>query len=125
MSGGEGPWCAGVAKLKLTTPGVLIAGLNPVATDAVGTAVMGKPQHAPAEGDSLNGFVADLTQAQIGIFFDAADPLAGSQALLRDATTRFVYDLDRFRRTHPDHELEPAAAGRAELIEYYLTPRDG
>src|SRR5438552_10111250 len=41
MSGGEGPWCAEVAKLKLTTPGVLIAGLNPVSTDAVSTAVMG------------------------------------------------------------------------------------
>ena len=41
MSGGEGPWCGGVAQLKLTTPGVIIAGLNPVSTDAVGTAVMG------------------------------------------------------------------------------------
>jgi uncharacterized protein (DUF362 family) len=41
MSGGEGPWCGGVAKLKYTTPGILIAGLNPVSTDAVGTAVMG------------------------------------------------------------------------------------
>jgi uncharacterized protein (DUF362 family) len=41
MSGGEGPWCGGAAKLKFTTPGVLIVGLNPVSTDAVGTAVMG------------------------------------------------------------------------------------
>ena len=40
MSGGEGPWC-GVELLKFTTPGVLIAGLNMVSTDAVGTAVMG------------------------------------------------------------------------------------
>jgi hypothetical protein len=40
MSGGEGPWC-GKERLKVTTPGVLIAGLNPVATDAVATAVMG------------------------------------------------------------------------------------
>lgn len=40
MSGGEGPWC-GEERLKVTSPGVLIAGLNPVATDAVGTAVMG------------------------------------------------------------------------------------
>ena len=40
MSGGEGPWC-GVELLKLTTPGVLIVGLNMVSTDAVGTAVMG------------------------------------------------------------------------------------
>jgi len=38
MSGGEGPWAPGLA---LTTPGVLIVGLNPVSTDAVGVAVMG------------------------------------------------------------------------------------
>jgi uncharacterized protein (DUF362 family) len=41
MSGGEGPWCGQVAELKLTKPGVLIVGLNAIATDAVGTAVMG------------------------------------------------------------------------------------
>jgi len=40
MSGGEGPWC-GTYSLKVTTPGVLIVGLNGVSTDAVGTAVMG------------------------------------------------------------------------------------
>jgi uncharacterized protein (DUF362 family) len=38
MSGGEGPWAPNAA---FTTPGVLIAGLNPVSTDAVGMAVMG------------------------------------------------------------------------------------
>lgn len=41
MSGGEGPWCSDAGPLKLTTPGILIAGLNPVSTDAVGTVVMG------------------------------------------------------------------------------------
>jgi uncharacterized protein (DUF362 family) len=41
MKGGEGPWCGGAEKLHFTSPGVLIAGLNPVSTDAVGTAVMG------------------------------------------------------------------------------------
>jgi uncharacterized protein (DUF362 family) len=41
MNGGEGPWCRQAAEIKLTSPGVLIAGLNPVSTDAVGTAVMG------------------------------------------------------------------------------------
>jgi uncharacterized protein (DUF362 family) len=40
MSGGEGPW-SGEARLKVTTPGLLIAGFNPVSTDAVATAVMG------------------------------------------------------------------------------------
>ena len=38
MAGGEGPWIRGVRPVK---PGVLLAGLNPVCTDAVSTAVMG------------------------------------------------------------------------------------
>jgi uncharacterized protein (DUF362 family) len=37
-AGGEGPWIRGVRVVK---PGVLIAGLNPVCTDAVSAAVMG------------------------------------------------------------------------------------
>jgi uncharacterized protein (DUF362 family) len=41
MSGGEGPWCGRGRTLKFTAPGVLIVGFNSVATDAVGTAVMG------------------------------------------------------------------------------------
>jgi uncharacterized protein (DUF362 family) len=41
MNGGEGPWCSDAAPIRFTQPGVLIAGLNPVATDAVATAVMG------------------------------------------------------------------------------------
>jgi len=41
MSGGEGPWCEDVAKLSAVSPGILIAGLNPVSTDAVAMSVMG------------------------------------------------------------------------------------
>lgn len=41
MNGAEGPWCRAAAPIKFMTPGVLIAGLNPVSTDAVATAVMG------------------------------------------------------------------------------------
>lgn len=50
MSGGEGPWCANAGPLKVTQPGVIITGLNPVATDAVGTAVMGYPDPRAARG---------------------------------------------------------------------------
>lgn len=50
MSGGEGPWCGHVNRLELTKPGVLIAGLNPVSTDAVGTAVMGYDNPRAARG---------------------------------------------------------------------------
>jgi uncharacterized protein (DUF362 family) len=38
MAGAEGPWTQGI---RLVKPGVLIAGLNPVCTDAVAMAVMG------------------------------------------------------------------------------------
>ena len=38
IAGGEGPWIRGVRRVQ---PGVLLAGLNPVSTDAVGVAVMG------------------------------------------------------------------------------------
>jgi hypothetical protein len=38
VRGGEGPWIKGISVVQ---PGVLIAGTNPVTTDAVATAVMG------------------------------------------------------------------------------------
>jgi len=41
MTGGEGPWCDQAAAVQLITPGILVAGLNPVSTDAVAAAVMG------------------------------------------------------------------------------------
>jgi uncharacterized protein (DUF362 family) len=50
MTGGEGPWTSQVAKIQLTTPGVIIAGFNPVATDAVATAVMGYADPRAARG---------------------------------------------------------------------------
>jgi len=73
----------------------------------VGTAIMGKPSPAPVEGDALTGFFADLTQAQLDAFFDATDPHTEAPSLLRDATTRIVYDLDRFIRTRQDHPNDP------------------
>lgn len=73
-----------------------------------GTAVMGKPQPALVEGDTLSGFVADLSQAQLDQFMSAprqpsADPRQSEATqIVRDslqgATTRIVYDLDRFQR---------------------------
>jgi RHS repeat-associated protein len=74
----------------------------------VGTAVMGKPLPALVEGDTLTGFVADLTQAHLDSFFDVADPHATAAALLKDATTRIIYDLDRFWRTQQADPYDPA-----------------
>jgi uncharacterized protein (DUF362 family) len=50
MTGGEGPWCREAGPIRFTSPGVLIAGLNPVSTDAVGTAVMGYDNPRAARG---------------------------------------------------------------------------
>ena len=38
IAGGEGPW---IKRIRIVKPGVLMAGLNPVSTDAVAVAVMG------------------------------------------------------------------------------------
>ncbi len=79
MSGGEGPWCKDAAEIKFTQPGVLIAGLNPVSTDAVGTAVMGYDNPRAVRGAKPFGFcdnhlllaeqaglgLADLTQIDV------------------------------------------------------------
>jgi RHS repeat-associated protein len=84
----------------------------------VGTAVMGKQAPAPVEGDTLAGFAADLTQEQLDDFFDGARPDAAT-ALLKDATTRILYDLERFRRTrqaHPDEPEKWAPACAATLV---------
>jgi uncharacterized protein (DUF362 family) len=71
MRGGEGPWCAEAGPLKLTTPGVLIVGLNPVSTDAVGTAVMGYRDPRAARGVKPFGFCDNhllmAEQAGLGI----------------------------------------------------------
>ena len=72
-----------------------------------GTAVMGKPLPATVEGDSLAGFVADLTQTQLDAFHDALDPRSLAPGLLLNATTRVVYDLDRFQRTQRANPQDP------------------
>jgi RHS repeat-associated protein len=61
----------------------------------VGTAVMGKV--GGQEGDSLEGFVADL--AETTILEHIGDPLHEPHKILAKATTRLVYDLFAFQRT--------------------------
>jgi RHS repeat-associated protein len=71
----------------------------------VGKAVMGKVTEDL--GDSLAGFTADLGPKQIDDFFDAADPHSVADALLGQATTRIVYDVDRFARTRAANPADP------------------
>jgi RHS repeat-associated protein len=82
-----------------------------------GTAIMGKPAPAAVGGDSLEGFGADLDQAQIDAFFAAPRQPHSSgtegeatevvHELLTSATTRILYDLDRFKRTQAEHPDKP------------------
>jgi RHS repeat-associated protein len=60
-----------------------------------GTAVMGKANEAV--GDSLAGFVADPDSAALLAQLD--DALADPHALLGRATSRVLYDVERFLRT--------------------------
>ncbi|HEX7735853.1 MAG TPA: toxin TcdB middle/C-terminal domain-containing protein, partial [Ktedonobacteraceae bacterium] len=61
----------------------------------VGTAMSGKVRSGQSEsGDSLAGFVADLSQEQLQAF--VRSPREVAPRLLGSATTRVLYDLDRF-----------------------------
>src|SRR5829696_4525713 len=73
-----------------------------------GTAVMGKPEEEGTLGDSLDGFEADLTQAQIDGFYVGTDPHVPGRLLLSGATTRIIYDLERFWRTQQAHPDDPS-----------------
>lgn len=70
----------------------------------VATAVMGKPEESA--GDSLDGFAADLAEADLIGHLD--DPLAGPHAILGGATTRLVVDLFAYWRTRDEPDPQPA-----------------
>jgi uncharacterized protein (DUF362 family) len=62
VSGGEGPW---LRELAVQKPGLLLAGRNPVCTDAIGTVVMGydpmaEPATGPFPGDNHLAMAAAL-----------------------------------------------------------------
>jgi RHS repeat-associated protein len=67
-----------------------------------GRAAMGKPAPAPVEGDSLAGFTADLTEAQV--LATLANPLAAPAAVLNNGTERTIYDLFAYHRTRTQPE---------------------
>lgn len=72
----------------------------------VGTAVMGKPPPAPVEGDLLDTFAADLTEAVVQDCL--ANPLADPRGILGSATTRLIYDLFAYQRTKDHLKPQPA-----------------
>lgn len=61
-----------------------------------GTAILGKVQDGQSEsGDSLDGFEADLSDEQLLAF--VRSPKEVARQILNAATTRIIYDLDRFK----------------------------
>ncbi|UIE37907.1 SpvB/TcaC N-terminal domain-containing protein [Leptodesmis sichuanensis] len=63
----------------------------------VGTAVMGKVGDPTPQGDSLETFTPDLPQDAIDRFF--ANPLGTAVDHLGTATTRIIYELDRYQQS--------------------------
>jgi RHS repeat-associated protein len=90
-----------------------------------GTALFGKAT-GPVEGDSFEGFVADLAPSQVNAFFDADNPYASAADHLGSATTRILYDFDRVpicaatiaRETHVS-DLAPGERSRVQLRFVY------
>ncbi len=74
----------------------------------VGKAVMGK--RGERAGDSLDGFDADLDEATIREHM--ANPLHNPHAILKQATTRVVYDLFVYMRTRNSEQPEPLGVYR-------------
>lgn len=70
VTGGEGPWCSEAGPMKFISPGVIIVGLNPVSTDAVGTAVMGYADPRAVRGTKpfhfCDNHIAMAEQAGLG-----------------------------------------------------------
>ncbi len=92
MSGGEGPWNAKRNPLRFMSPGVLIAGFNGVATDAVGTAVMGYDNPRAIRGRPF-GFCDNhlLMAEQAGL--GTADVSAIDVRGMAIAQARYPYDV--------------------------------
>jgi RHS repeat-associated protein len=84
-----------------------------------GTAVMGKGEESD-EGDSLKRFNSDLNESQIKAFL--TDPLGTAAGLLGTATTRIIYDLERYQ-----HTGQPAVAATLARETHVsdLVPVDG
>jgi RHS repeat-associated protein len=71
-----------------------------------GTAIMGK--EGDGEGDSLDDFVADLSESKI--LAHIHHPLRRPHEILRGASTRFVYDLFAFARTRNQRQPQPSVS---------------
>ena len=84
----------------------------------VGTAVMAN-KVSEDKGDNLIDFVADLERAAIANH--VKNPLRNPHEILVNATTRLVYDLERYRRTR---EVLPDGTEKGEPVVVYTLVRE-
>lgn len=88
IAGGEGPWVKGIRPIQ---PGVLLAGFNPVCTDAVGAAVMGFDPRAPkGTGAFVRCDNTLLLAEQLGLGSADLRAIEVRGTPLRDAVTPFA-----------------------------------
>jgi RHS repeat-associated protein len=74
----------------------------------VGTAVKGKVSNGVSEsGDSLTQFTVDLQESDIDGFINNANPLTPAPGLLGTATSRIIYDLERFSQSQAANPADP------------------
>ena len=71
----------------------------------VGIATMGKPEDNPRQGDLLDGFDPDLTDAVIGAHLQ--NPLADPYSILKQATSCLIYNLFAYSRTKGQSNPQP------------------
>jgi uncharacterized protein (DUF362 family) len=88
VSGGEGPWL----KLARQTPGVLLAGRNPVCTDAVATAVMGYDPTAAAGTGPFPGDNHLAMAAALGLGTNKPDEIDLCGLALKEARHPFHWE---------------------------------
>ena len=90
---GEGPWNNGAAGIQIRTvrPGILMAGRNPVAVDAVGTAVMGfDPQAKPYEVPFPSGLNHIALAAEAGLGTNRLEEIEVRGASIQDVRFQFT-----------------------------------
>jgi uncharacterized protein (DUF362 family) len=88
VSGGEGPWC----KLKAQKPGLLLAGRNPLCTDAIATAVMGYDPMAPAATGPFPGDNHLALAAALGLGTNNPKEIEVVGLPLKDALYHFDWE---------------------------------
>lgn len=87
MEGGEGPWIQGTAANKTN---VLIAGKNPVATDSVGTAVMGFDPTADFPNEPfVNGINHIKMAAELGLGTNKLEEIQVLGPSIQEVQTKF------------------------------------